>query len=42
MCGEIIERHEGELSASANVNGGALFRFALPMKTEGSTASPRP
>jgi signal transduction histidine kinase len=38
----IIERHEGELSASAVANGGALLRFTLPIKTEGSTASPCP
>ena len=42
ICREIIDRHEGELSASADVNGGALFRFTLPVKTEESTAGPRP
>lgn len=42
ICRAIIERHGGELSASADVNGGVLFRFTLPVKTHASTASQRP
>jgi hypothetical protein len=33
ICREIIERHEGELSVSADVNGGALFRFTFCIST---------
>jgi signal transduction histidine kinase len=38
ICRMIISRHEGQLAASADNKGGALFRFTLPIK---SAASPR-
>jgi C4-dicarboxylate-specific signal transduction histidine kinase len=41
ICRFIISRHEGQLSARADNKSGALFQFALPIKSGGgsSTAS---
>jgi signal transduction histidine kinase len=33
ICRMIISRHEGQLSASADNKGGALFQFTLPIKS---------
>jgi signal transduction histidine kinase len=35
----IIERHNGQLTASSNVKSGALFQIVLPVKTEDQPAS---
>ncbi|MEG2520719.1 MAG: ATP-binding protein, partial [Christensenellaceae bacterium] len=32
ICKSIVEAHGGVIAASNNENGGATFRFALPMK----------
>jgi len=41
ICRMIIERHEGRLTASSEIEGGALFRFILPIQTaEGSVPPP--
>ena len=41
ICRTIIERHEGELFVSADVKGGALFQFTLPINTAASPVRPR-
>jgi signal transduction histidine kinase len=33
ICRMIVERHKGELSASSDSTGGAVFKFILPSKS---------
>ena len=40
LCRMIIERHQGQLSASSNVKAGARFQFILPIKTGAASIAP--
>jgi signal transduction histidine kinase len=40
LCRMIIERHQGQLSASSNVKTGARFQFILPIKTGAASIAP--
>jgi signal transduction histidine kinase len=34
ICRTIIEAHGGHLSAETDVNGGAIFKFTLPLASQ--------
>jgi signal transduction histidine kinase len=40
LCRMIIERHQGQLSASSNVKTGARFQFILPIQTGAASIAP--
>jgi signal transduction histidine kinase len=39
ICRMIVERHGGQLTASSDGKSGALFQFALPIKSAGSSTT---